>query len=65
MTQAGQQHLVDAEGSAMTRTDLDYSKIDPNEIPQANSGYPDACSYAYQTGESQQLYDQVKTLLAH
>jgi iron(III) transport system substrate-binding protein len=65
LTQGAQQQFADAEGSAMTRTDLDYSKLDPNEIPSANSGYPDACSYAYQTGESQQLYDQVKTLLAH
>jgi hypothetical protein len=43
----------------MERTDLDYSKIDPQDVPQAGRTYFDEASYDWNVGEKDTLIKQL------
>lgn len=65
LTKDGMQSSVDADATPGIRTDMDYSKLNPDDVPVAGTQYFDECNYTYVTGEKAQLNDQLKVLLPH
>ena len=65
LTRDGIRSIVETDATAGIRTDLDYAKLNPDDVPMANAHYFDECNYTYVTGEKAQLNDQLNTLLPH
>jgi len=63
LTQEAMQTLVNADGTATTRTDMDYSKIDPDVVPQPNHNYFNEADWTYLTTEQRPLFDREKVLI--
>ena len=64
LTQEAMQAIANSDGVATTRTDVDYSKVDPNIIPAPNGTYFDENNWAYVTGEQTALFARIKPLLS-
>jgi iron(III) transport system substrate-binding protein len=63
MTKDGMQTFVDQMQTAVIRTDMDYSKMNPEDVPSATAKYFDEGTWDYVTGEKPGLIDQIKTLV--
>jgi iron(III) transport system substrate-binding protein len=64
LTKEGMQILADAEGQGMIRSDIDYSKFNPDEVPPADSSkYYDDANWEYATVEAGQLAAKLKTII--
>jgi ABC-type Fe3+ transport system substrate-binding protein len=63
LTQEGMQSLVDNLQTGVIRTDVNYAKVPPDDVPSASGSYFDDCTMDYNTTERVQLNDKLKTLL--
>ena len=63
LTQQGMQALLDAEGEAVVRLDVNTSKLNAADIPGADyAKLPDDCGYDYVTTQRTELTKQLLTL---
>jgi iron(III) transport system substrate-binding protein len=65
LTQEAMQLIVDAEGYVVTRADVNYSKLDPDNTPTPGVNYFDEGTSDYITGEKPGLVAKVTELLKH
>ena len=63
LTQPTMQAMVDAEGTATVRTDMNYSGVDPDLIPQAGGNYFNECDWDYNATERPRLNDKLLQIL--
>jgi iron(III) transport system substrate-binding protein len=63
LTQEAMQIISDAEAKPVTRTDVDYSRLDPDVIPSPGTRFGDGSAWDYVINERRPLGDRARAIL--
>jgi iron(III) transport system substrate-binding protein len=63
LTQEAMQLIADAEAKPVTRTDVDYSRLDPDVIPRPGTQAVDGSAWDYVVNERRPLGDRARAIL--